>query len=97
MYRKSVIGITFFEIILEFVTLFRQKIKTMTTIIIDTRTKEAKKMVEFLKTTRYAKIVEITELNDETLEAINAVEEGNVNSYSSARELISSLKKKAGV
>jgi len=69
----------------------------MTTVIINTRTAEAKKMVELLKTTRYATVIEENEPNDETLEAINAVEEGKVNSYSSAKELISSLKKKAGV
>lgn len=69
----------------------------MTTIIIDTRSEEAKKMVEFLKSTRYARIVETNVPNDETLEAIHAVEEGKVNSYSSAKELMSSLKKKAGV
>jgi hypothetical protein len=69
----------------------------MTTVIINTRTVEARKLVEFLKTTSYAKIVEENIPNDETLEAINAVEEGKVNSYSSAKELISSLKKKAGV
>lgn len=69
----------------------------MTTVIINTRTSEAKKMVEFLKSTRYAKVIEENELNDETLEAIDAVEDGKVNSYSSAKELISSLKKKAGV
>ena len=69
----------------------------MTTVIINTRTAEAKKMVEFLKSTRYAKVIEENELNDDTLEAIDAVEEGKVNSYSSAKELISSLKKKAGV
>jgi hypothetical protein len=69
----------------------------MTTVIIDTRTAEAKKMVELLKTTRYAKVIEENEPNDETLEAIDAVAEGNVNSYSSAKELIALLKKKAGV
>jgi len=69
----------------------------MATVIIDTRTDEGKKMVEFLKTTQYAKVIEKYEPNDETIEAMNTVEEGNVNSYSSAKELISSLKKKAGV
>lgn len=54
-------------------------------------------MVEFLRTTRYAKVIEENVPNDETLEAIDAVEEGKVNSYSSAKELIASLKKKAGV
>jgi hypothetical protein len=69
----------------------------MTTIIIDTRSEEAKKMVEFLKSTRYARVVEENIPNEETLEAIQAVEEGKVKSYSSAKELMSSLKKKAGV
>jgi hypothetical protein len=64
----------------------------MTTVIIDTRSEEAKKMVEFLKSTRYARVVEENVPNDETLEAIHAVEEGKVNSYSSAKELMSSLK-----
>ncbi len=69
----------------------------MTTVIIDTRSEEAKKMVEFLKSTRYAKVVEENVPNEETLEAIHAVEEGKVNSYSSAKELMQSLKMKAGV
>lgn len=69
----------------------------MTTVIINTRTAEARKLVEFLKKTSYAKVIEEKELNEETVEAIHAVEEGKVNSYSSAKELISSLKKKAGV
>lgn len=69
----------------------------MTTVIINTRSKEAKKMVEFLKTTHYATVIEENILNDETLEAIDEVEEGKVNPYSSAKELMSILKKKAGV
>lgn len=64
----------------------------MTTVIIDTRSEEAKKMVEFLKSTRYARVVEVNVPTDETLEAIHAVEEGKVNSYSSTKELMSSLK-----
>jgi hypothetical protein len=69
----------------------------MTTIVIDTRSSEAKKMVEFLRSTKYAKIVEDKTPNEETLEAINEVQEGNLNSYKSAKDLISSLKKKASV
>lgn len=69
----------------------------MITVIINTRTDEAKKMVDLLKATRYAKVIEENEPNNETLKAIDAVEEGKVNSYSSAKELIASLKKKAGV
>lgn len=69
----------------------------MTTVIIDTRSEEAKKMVEFLKSTRYASVMDENVPNEETLEAIQAVEEGKVKSYSSAKELMSSLKKNAGV
>ena len=69
----------------------------MTTVIINTRSNEAKKMVEFLKTTRYAKVMEENVLNDETTQAIHDIEEGNVNSYKSAKELISSLKNSASV
>jgi Mg/Co/Ni transporter MgtE len=68
----------------------------MATVIIDTRSKEAKKMLEFLKTTRYAKVLDEIP-NDETEQAIHEVEEGKVNSYASAKELMASLKKKAGV
>jgi hypothetical protein len=64
----------------------------MTTIIIDTRSVEAKKMLEFLKSTKYAKVIEEEKVNNETLSAINDVENGKVNSYNSVNELISSLK-----
>jgi hypothetical protein len=69
----------------------------MTKVIIDTRTKEAKKMVEFLKSTRYARVIQEKEPNEETLLAMNEVKEGNVNTYKSANEMITSLKKKANV
>lgn len=69
----------------------------MTTVIINTRSTEAKKMVEFLKTTRYAKVVEEKIPNKETLNAMYDVESGKVNSYTSAKKIMESLKKKAGV
>lgn len=69
----------------------------MTTIVLDTRTKEAKKMVEFLKATKYAKVVEDKIPNDETLQAMKEVVEGKVKSYASAKELLSSLIKKVRV
>jgi len=65
----------------------------MTTIILDTRSKEAKKMLEFLKSTRYAKVIEDEEVNNETLSAFNDIENGKVNSYNSVNELMLSLKK----
>jgi hypothetical protein len=69
----------------------------MTTVIIDTRTKEAKKIVEFLKTTRYAKVLEENVPNEETIQAMNEVAEGKVNTYRSAKEMMESLKKAANV
>jgi hypothetical protein len=69
----------------------------MATVIIDTRSNEAKKMLEFLKTTRYARVVEEDIPNEETLEAMNEVEERKVNSYKSAKDMMRALKKKASV
>lgn len=69
----------------------------MTTVIIDTRSKEAKKMVEFLKTTSFAKVIEDKKPNDETIQAMNEVAEGKLNSYKSAKDLMTKLKKASGV
>ena len=69
----------------------------MATVILDTRTTEAKKMLEFLKATSYAKVIEENIPNDETILAIKEVEAGKVKSYRSAKEMMSTLKKKAGV
>jgi len=65
-------------------------------VIIDTRTEEAKKIVEFLKSTNYAKVVD-KEPNAETIQAMEEVEKGNVNSYQSVKDLMNSLKKKNSV
>jgi len=54
-------------------------------------------MLEFLKTTRYANVLDEKIPNEETGQAIRDVEEGRVSSYKSAKELMASLKKKAGV
>jgi hypothetical protein len=69
----------------------------MATVILNTRSAEAKKMLEFLKSTRYAKVIEEKKVNDETISAINDIENGEVNSYNSVNDLMSSLKKKACV
>ncbi len=71
--------------------------KNMATIILNTRSAEAKKMLEFLKSTRYAKVIEEKRVNDETLSAINDIENGKVNSYNSVNDLMLNLKKKASV
>jgi hypothetical protein len=69
----------------------------MVTVIINTRSNEAKKMLDFLKTTRYARVVEENAPNEETIQAMQEVEAGNVKSYQSAKELLSTLKNEAGV
>ncbi len=65
----------------------------MATVILNTRSAEAKKMLEFLKSTRYAKVIEDKIVNDETRLALNDIENGKVNSYDSVNHLISSWKK----
>lgn len=74
-----------------------KEVVIMATVIIDTRSNEAKKMLEFLKSTRYARVIEEDIPNKETLEAMNEVEEGKVNSYKSAKDVMRKLKKKASV
>ena len=69
----------------------------MTTVIIDTRSKEAKNLVEFLKATHYARVLEELKPKEKTIQAMNEVNEGKVNAYKSANEMIASLKKAANV
>jgi len=69
----------------------------MTTIILDTRFKEAKRLLDFLKTTRYAKVLDEKTPNAETLKAMEDVEAGRVKSFASVNELMTTLKKSAGV
>ena len=54
-------------------------------------------MLEFLKSTRYAKVIEDKKVNNGTLSAIYDIENGKVNSYDSVNDLMLSLKKKGGV
>jgi len=54
-------------------------------------------MLEFLKTTRYARVVEENVPNEETIEAMQEVEAGHVKSYQSAKELLSTLKDTADI
>jgi hypothetical protein len=66
----------------------------MATVIIKDKSKAAKLMLEFLKTQRYATVIEDEmEPNEETLRAIEEVKTGKTNSYKSAEELITKLKK----
>jgi hypothetical protein len=72
-------------------------IDKMTTIIIDTKSEEAKKMVELLKSTKYAKVIDNQIPNKETLRAIEDTKTGKLKSYNSVSEMMSMLKEKAGV
>jgi hypothetical protein len=69
----------------------------MTTVIFDTRSEEARKLVDFLKTTSYAKVIDEKIPNAETLLAMEDVEAGLVKSFASVNELMITLKKSAGV
>ena len=65
----------------------------MTTVLIDNSSEEARKIIEFLKSVKYAKVIEDRKLNFETIEAISRVEEGEVTEYGSVSELMKALKK----
>ena len=69
----------------------------MTTVIIDTKTEEAKKMVELLKSTKYAKIIDVQLPNRETLKAIEDAKKGQVKSYNSVNEMMAKLQEDSGV
>lgn len=69
----------------------------MTTVIIDTKSEEAKRMVELLKTTKYAKIIDNQIPNKETMKAIEDSKNGKLKSYNSVSEMMSVLKSKASV
>ncbi len=53
----------------------------MTTLIIDTKNKSAKKLLDYLKSLPYIKVIgpdyEIDDFNQETIQAIEEVEAGN--------------------
>ena len=66
----------------------------MTTVLIDTSSEEARRIIEFLKSVKYAKVFEGRKLNMETIDAISKVEEGEVTEYGSVTELMNTLKKK---
>jgi len=68
--------------------------KAMTTVLIDTSSEEARRIIEFLKSVKYAKVFEGRKLNMETIDAISKVEEGEVTEYGSVTELMNTLKKK---
>lgn len=69
----------------------------MTTIIIDEKTTGAKKMVEYLKTQRYAKIIDERIPSDSLMKAIEEAKTGKTIKCKSTEELFTKLRKKASV
>ncbi len=65
----------------------------MTTIVIDEKTIDARKMIEFLKTQRYAKIIDEKTPNATLLKSIDEAETGNVIREPNVNELLDRLKK----
>lgn len=65
----------------------------MTTIVIDDKTIDAKKMVEFLKTQRYAKIIDEKTPNAILQKSIDEAETGRVIREPNVNELLNRLKK----
>jgi hypothetical protein len=71
--------------------------KAMATVIINTRSKAARVMVEYLKTQTYAKIVEEPEPNSTTLRAIKEAKTGKTTTYKDTKELTEKLRKLSNV
>ena len=69
----------------------------MTTIIINERSKDAKKMIEFLKTQHYVTIIDEKTPSASLLKSMEEAEAVQVNEYKSTEELFSKLRKKANV
>ena len=69
----------------------------MTTIIIDDKSMGAKKIIEYIKTLPYAKIIDEREPNKDTLRAVNEIKTGKTNSYKNTEVLFAKLRKKANV
>lgn len=69
----------------------------MTTIIINEKTTEAKRMIEFLKTQRYVQIIDEMTPNASLMKSMEEARTGKTNHYKSTEELFSKLHKKAGV
>lgn len=69
----------------------------MTTIIINDKTTDAKKMIEFLKTQRYVTIVDEKTPSASLLKSMEEARTGKTTEYKSTEELFSKLKEKANV
>ena len=69
----------------------------MTTIIINDKSAGAKKIIEYLKTLPYAKIIEGDEPNGATLRAMEEARTGKTTTYNNAKELTAKLRKLSNV
>ena len=69
----------------------------MTTIIINDKTIDAKRMIEFLRTQRYAKIVDEKIPNASLLKSMEEAKTGKTKEYRSTNELFENLYKIADV
>lgn len=69
----------------------------MTTIIINDRSKDAKKMIEFLKTQNYVTIIEEKTPNSTLLKSMEEARAGKTTEYESTEQLFSNLRAKANV
>lgn len=69
----------------------------MTTIIIDEKTTGAKKMVEYLKTQRYAKIIEDKTPNASLLKSMEEARNGETKEMGNVEDYFKGLRKRADV
>ena len=69
----------------------------MTTIIINERSKGAKKLIEYLKTQPFVTIVEEKTPSLTLAKSIKEAKSGNTTEYKNTEELFSKLRKKANV
>jgi len=65
----------------------------MTTIIINDKTADAKRMIEFLKTQRYAKIIDEKTPNTSLLKSMEEARLGKVTRTKNVADLLEKLKK----
>ena len=69
----------------------------MATIVINEKSVGAKKLVEFLRTQPFVKIIEEKTLTASLLKSMEEAEVGKTTEYNSTEELFSKLRKKANV
>ena len=77
--------------------IFVLNISAMTTIIINERSKGAKKLIEYLKTQPFVKIVEQKTPRPTLAKSIKEAKSGQTTEYKNTEELFSKLRKKANV